>query len=308
MHKQHPVFDRIKQQNKRVEPGFWNVFTGAKFRTNFNPAYDKPLEECFEYPPVLQEEYFEWIVLLESVLEARERFVMVELGAGFGRWLLNGACALRNNKDMQCTLIGVEAEPVHFDWLSQAMNDNGFPSDEHLLVNAAVGGKRGMVYFSVKSPDYADDDAPANWYGQSIMNEPVDLNDPHFERVQYHGREIFKLPNGYWVLPVPCLPLETILAPIDRIDLIDMDIQGAELEVLQASVSVLQNKVKRIFIGTHGREIEEGLRGLFLELGWKKLWDFPSFSEGVETPYGKCDFNDGVLCYENPALCEAEDA
>src|SRR5437660_1662339 len=45
--------------------------------------------------PGLDEEYFEWCALLQSVRAARERYVMVELGAGFGRWGIRAAAAAR---------------------------------------------------------------------------------------------------------------------------------------------------------------------------------------------------------------------
>ena len=38
--------------------------------------------------PEFSEEYFEWIDFLAAVKTARDRFVMMELGAGYGRWLM----------------------------------------------------------------------------------------------------------------------------------------------------------------------------------------------------------------------------
>ena len=43
--------------------------------------------------PRFDEEYFEWVDVLESVLLTTERFTMIELGAGWGRWLARGAAA-----------------------------------------------------------------------------------------------------------------------------------------------------------------------------------------------------------------------
>jgi hypothetical protein len=43
--------------------------------------------------PVAHEEYFEYIDLLEAVTLARGLFTMMELAAGYGRWLVRGTAA-----------------------------------------------------------------------------------------------------------------------------------------------------------------------------------------------------------------------
>jgi hypothetical protein len=62
--------------------------------------------------------------------------------------------------------------------------------------------------------------------------------------------------------------LTEILAPLPRIDLVDMDIQGAELEVVSSTTRVLEEEVKRVHISTHLAAIEAALRDLFSSLGW----------------------------------------
>ncbi|HYM01567.1 MAG TPA: hypothetical protein VET85_01400 [Stellaceae bacterium] len=70
--------------------------------------------------PAVSEETFEWELLLSAVLDARDRFVMIEAGAGYGRWLVTAACALRQRRpEVAFHLIGVEAEPQHFAWMKQ---------------------------------------------------------------------------------------------------------------------------------------------------------------------------------------------
>jgi hypothetical protein len=67
-----------------------------------------------EYP-AFPEEYLEWIDLLEAVANAQGKFTMIELGAGYGRWLVNAAVTLRQRKPTIVPfLIGAEAEPTHF--------------------------------------------------------------------------------------------------------------------------------------------------------------------------------------------------
>ena len=54
--------------------------------------------------PDFCEEYFEWIDVLESVLAADQQFVMIELGAGYGRWLVQRG---RNNDSFRHRAVSV---------------------------------------------------------------------------------------------------------------------------------------------------------------------------------------------------------
>ena len=52
---------------------------------------------------------------------------MVELGAGWGRWLVDAWSVLKQigKTDKGLLLVGVEAEPTHFEWMKQHFADNG---------------------------------------------------------------------------------------------------------------------------------------------------------------------------------------
>jgi hypothetical protein len=57
--------------------------------------------------------------------------------------------------------------------------------------------------------------------------------------------------------------------------------------------------VKRVHVGTHSREIEDGLRRLFRALGWQSLADYACLSSAT-TPFGMVSFRDGVQSWLNP--------
>ena len=84
-------------------------------------------------PPPVDGEYFEWIDVLESVALARDRYTMLELGAGYGRWAVRAAAAVRQRGISECHLVAVEADPVHFTWLQQHFCDNGLDPAQHTL-------------------------------------------------------------------------------------------------------------------------------------------------------------------------------
>jgi hypothetical protein len=97
--------------------------------------------------PQINDEIFEWQSLLSAVVAARGAFTMVEAGAGYGRWLVAGALAARHT-GLTATLVGIEAEPTHFDWLKAHVARNGIPSTDCRLTNAPLAGSRREVIFA----------------------------------------------------------------------------------------------------------------------------------------------------------------
>ncbi len=97
------------------------------------------------------------------------------------------------------------------------------------------------------------------------------------------------------------MTLTRILAKYNRVDLIDLDVQGAELEVLSAAIEPLSRQVKRVHVGTHSADIEDGLRHLFSSHGWKNVNDYRCLSVN-QTPYGEIKFGDGVQTWVNAAV------
>ncbi|MBA3430334.1 MAG: hypothetical protein H0U16_02480 [Actinobacteria bacterium] len=91
----HPVLDPFEPL--QVDLGDdWDVnFLGVRTRRMFWIGGDQPRQDAGNLPRP-DEEYIEWIDVLEAVSNARDRFTMVELGAGWARWLVNAVAALRH--------------------------------------------------------------------------------------------------------------------------------------------------------------------------------------------------------------------
>jgi FkbM family methyltransferase len=227
-------------------------------------------------PPPVDEEYFEWVDVLEAVAEARGTFVMMELGAGYGRWLARAAAAVDQIAELSYILIGVEAEPTHFGWMGIHMRDNGVDLSRCDLRQAAVAAHSGDALFMIGDA--------ASWYGQRIAGE---------------DDRRYLAENDISTTTVPTIVLNSLLEEHSYVDLLDLDIQGAELEVLSSSRELLDARVRRVHIGTHGSDIEDGLRNLFGELRWDCLNDYPLAST-CPTPWGSVAFTDGVQSWLNP--------
>jgi len=280
--------------------GFDCDFLGVRTRPAF---YSGMLAEPPQLPPrpptypPFNEEYFEWLDILEAVDQASETFVMIELGAGYGRWCARAAAAVRRKPDCRLQCVAVEAEPAHFRWIHDHFRDNGIDPSAHDLIWAAVAATPGFVPFWVGAAD--------GWYGQAIE---VASETPPFPdistRRRLKARSVLGRPpvatnNDRSVTWIPCVTLADVIAPYPRVDLIDLDVQGAEYEVLASAIDLVNKRVRRLHIGTHSSRIEEQLRHLFTAHNWQMVNDYPGQSTS-QTPYGSIHFGDGVQTWVNP--------
>jgi FkbM family methyltransferase len=292
------IFDRFVPWTGEVDPDWTMNWLGVRTRASIQSASGGAagrVRVSFE-PPVPSEDFFEWLDLLESVVESSGRYTVVELGAGWGRWLVNAAAALRQlEPERPFVLVGVEAEPTHFRWLRQHLADNGIDPGEHVLLRAAVGAADGRVRFRQGNP--------AEWYGQGI--EPEDAvarsSGPVSRLIRWGTNTLHDRRVSQRVRRVRAVSLGTLLRPLDHVDLIDADVQGAEADVFEAATDELSAKVARVHVGTHGTAIEERLRALFGErLGWECRFDYAGGGER-QTPWGLVRFEDGAQSWLNPA-------
>jgi FkbM family methyltransferase len=296
------VFLGLEPWHGDVEPGWQRNWVGARTRTDVQVDLGGFATTTYvrsEYP-TLSEDFLEWIDVLESVVEARGMYTMIELGAGWGRWVVNAGVALRRiDPSMELRLVAVEAEPTHFAWLRRHFADNGLDPDEHRLVEAAVAESDGRVRFQRGEP--------SAWYGQSIERDDpaAKLSGPVSRLIRWtRNTTANRLALGAGTRKVRrarAVSLRTLLAPLDVVDLVDADIQGVEADVFEAAAAELAGKVRRVHVGTHGPVNEARLRALFERLGWECRFDYAG---GVanDTPWGPLVFEDGMQSWINPAL------
>src|ERR1043165_2184015 len=151
------IVNRFSWRPVTVGPEWIEDSLGGRCRRHFfgggSWADDAIAGAAFE--PHVSEDIFEWQAMLESVVKAREHFTMVELGCGFGRWLVFAALALRQaHPAMESTLVGVEAEPTHYRWALEHGVDNDVAMR---IIRAAVGAEGREADFLVGNPE--------GWYG-----------------------------------------------------------------------------------------------------------------------------------------------
>lgn len=245
-----------------VPAGFDPGFAGDIIRRSFEGVIAEKSEPAGEA-------LFEWYALSRAVDAADQTFTMAEVGAGYGRWVVHGAVAARH-AGLDVRLIAVEAEHSHFQMLRQHFLDNDIDPDRHTLIEAAVTDREREVYFV--------QGASQQWWGQSILPSA--------------GYGYGDWP-GCQVQTMCGLPLSSVLAEVDFVDFIDMDIQGAEADAVRGSLDTIGEKVRRIYIGTYNHEAEAELRSLFNSIGFNCEFDYPC-NQVVETQFGTIHFKDGV--------------
>jgi FkbM family methyltransferase len=271
----HPIFDRFQSWHGTVPPftqaNWLGVLTDTRY-ANWEAHPEGVLVEP-PLPPADTEEYAEWIDVLDAVSQAGERFAIVELGAGYGRWLADAAFAYRQlHPDGQLTVVGVEADATHFRWMGEHLKRNGIDGPSVHLTEAAVARRAGHVVLRVF-------DDPAVHYGQHILS-----HNTWRARLRRHRDQETTV--------VPAITFAQALQPIDGVvDLVDLDVQHAEADVLEAGTDGLE-RVRCVHIGTHSAELEQRLRTLFTGLGWRCRTDYPCLQTTDETWWGapRCHF------------------
>jgi FkbM family methyltransferase len=302
----HEVFSRFWRYSGEVPAGYQVDFLG----TLISDKFDAGLQGVSPYPegttvqnvsyPQLDEEYFEWIDLLESVVAASGSYTMIELGAGYGRWAVRAAYAAQQyDPKLRCDVIAVEAEPTVYGWMREHFRNNGIKPRRHTLLHGAVTDEPGEVEFCIGGPRGGPYDHPPNaWYGQFLTKDSEAFGESRPDG-KYCGFKVLLHTSGWRSIRIPGVSLGAILKKLDFVDLIDLDIEGQELPSLTSVAAELDTKVKRLHIGTHSQEIEAGLRQLLSAHGWQCHADYP-LSSTSQTPWGPVSFKNGVQSWVNP--------
>jgi FkbM family methyltransferase len=268
----HPIFHKFKRV-KSVGTGehvfdFLGCATRVSFKKGWKLHAVPPQKEVIPGYPAINEHYFDWIAVLTAIEGAGSTFRMAELGAGWAPWLTRAAMAARQRPHIRnLELLAVEADESHFEWTGLNFSDNGLVEPVAKRARAAVCATPGMVRFpKISNPDEN--------YGASVLAA--------------------RTTSEY--LEVPALTLSDVLNKFSGpIDLIHIDIQGAEYECIPPMAVSLLSSVKNMMIGTHiSLERHHGLAMCLREAGWRELFNFPRHGT-VQTEFGEVKFDDGFI-------------
>jgi FkbM family methyltransferase len=287
------VFEAFRHAAPEPSPGFVTDWIGVRTRTSslWNDARTFGQVQALPIPGDFFEAV-EWIGFLKSVLSARDRYVAMELGAGWGPWLVAGAVAGRLCGIERFSLLGVEADPGRFDLMIQHFKDNGLEPEHHRLLCAAVGAEVGRARW------------PRIWDAANAAGaRPV--------RYVEAGRDLVDTADAAYMrgamdnfVEVEILPFDTLLHYEPIWDLVHLDVQGWEVALCRACVKTLTERVRWLVAGTHTRKLDGDLVEIMFQAGWVLENEKPtrfSFDRARETLQSMGSV-DGIQVWRNPTL------
>jgi hypothetical protein len=315
------IFVDIKPWEGRVPAGFTVDFLGnltaKEFLTwGYHPAYVDGAELTLERPHLADgqngEFWFEAVDWVLAAREARGAFVMATLGALYGYQVVGACRALQLLNPMPYRLVAVEPIPENVEWVRRHMRDNGIDPDQQWIIQAVMSDRNEPVFFPVGSPGLGaqncistDEDIARRSYFESIVKEGrvtealeslLTSNSTGLQKDIIEGRGSL----GEIKL-VSAITLQDLLTPLDRVDLLEADIQESEKIVFPPFRGLLKKKVRRIHLGTHGLQVHQMLHEMFVDDGWEIVFSFEP-ERTHETEIGIFATNDGILSVLNQAL------
>ncbi len=307
----------------------WNDPKGDYFYDCYGVKYEKksilslkiPNREQYERIKIPQislewnEEFLENLILLDCIKNTsikKEKFTFVELGAGYGRY---SARAWKFCKKNDFKILSVEAEPFHFQMMLKHFKNNKIHGSNIELYNNVISNTDGYKNFYISSKEIKEisNETAKNWFGQSIVHDWEKKISPvinFFKNFFFYINNFKKVPFFKYIqfyesefssIKVKAISLNKLLQNEKKVSLIDMDIQGEEINLVKSEIETLNKKVEKMYIATHSKKIEEEIIK-FLE---KENWQLKIYLKGEtlnKTKFGPIKCQDGVQIWENKSL------
>lgn len=284
------IIREFANSRAQPKPGFLTDFLGCRIRTTSVWKQARTLDGQLLEIPVpgdFHAEAIEWIGLLKAVRGAKEKYVAMELGAGFGPWTIAGAVAARRRGIQNIRLCAVEGDAQHYRSLRQHFVDNGFDPDAHRLLEAAVGVQVGVAHWPV-----IDESAATEEWGIRPMDSDTDYTGRQFQQTRQ----------------INVVSMRDLVVTEDQWDLIHIDVQGHEVDICRSCIDELNKRARWIVVGTHSRKLD----GDFLQLMWGSGW-FLEHEKPTKFNYAanQCKLEamtilDGTQVWRNPRLATAQ--
>ncbi|KJJ98121.1 hypothetical protein UB43_15640 [Pseudomonas sp. 21] len=288
------VFEFYKNPDAVPEKGFYTDFSGTRTRLSYFGLDEHPNETQIGRVPFpddgLHAETIEYIAALHAVESAGDSFTVVELGAGYGPWVVFGARAAARKGIQKIHMIAVEADRQRLALMHSNLSDNGLPvpnekghggdaSTSIEVVHGAISDENGVTSFGAQSIH--------DWGAAAIENG---------SDIDYRGvKVVTEQVNTYTI--------ESVLKDVQSVDFMHLDIQGFEYRAVRKSLDALQRKVRVLLIATHSRRIEGELIGLLYDNGWRLTYEKPcKFALANGGDLTALTYLDGTQVWINTAL------
>ena len=239
----------------------------------------------------ITEAEFERDVLLSVLSDIKKNTVtMFELGAGWGRMSLSLAGAIDHKvipmapSNYRC--LAVEAEPAHYQWLLQHFEKQKIKG---VAVKGAVGRKNGTCSFDVSQ-------AADSCYGQGIT--------PLFSKRGFPSLSNIRKFINKKTVKVPCFNVDSLIAEYKYpgVDIIDVDVQGAEHDVARGAFKSIEKGIIDYWIfGTHAPRLNDDLKR-YLSGKYDLVVDIYPNSFNRYQGFAPFQTHDGIQLYKRKGL------
>jgi hypothetical protein len=258
------------------------------------------------------EGWFEYVNCVVAAREARQRFVMVTLGACYGGQAVASCRALQLINPMPYRLVAVEPEPENCAWIVRHMRNNGIDPEAQWILPCVISDRNEPVFFPVGSPGtgaqncYSTNEIAARKNYLRALTENGGAERALENLLVHNSTGLTKdlAPGRNFMAEIKLMSavtLRDVLGPYDVVDYLEADIQQSEIIVFPPFLDLLKRKVRRIHIGTHGGEVHRSLRELFEKAGWDVVFCYAPNATHASA-LGPFSVNDGVLTVRNPDL------
>lgn len=218
----------------------------------------------------------EWAAAIRSVDLAQDTFTMIELGSGWGCWMINTGF-LAKRRGLKIELIGVEGDAKHIEFAHEVMRLNAIEPDEYSVVRGIAAPTSGCALFPKRQGD------EERWGFSPVFGA---TEKQRAEAVATGSHDALDM-----------LSLAEVIGDRRFIDLLHIDIQGGEGDLIDKTIGLLSEKVGYVLIGTHSRVLEGQIIKTMLAAGWELEIERPTIFRLVAgRPYTDID---GVQGWRN---------
>jgi hypothetical protein len=256
--------------------------------------------------------WFESVNWLLAARDARDRFVMMTLGALHGYQAVGACRVLQRVNPMPYKLVAVEPIPDNVRRIFRLMRDNDIDPEQQWIIQAVMSDTNEPAFFPVGAPgagsqncfstnnESARDDYLKQFISEGRVEEALRNILLHNSTGLQHDIAAAKGLTAEVKL-VSCLTLRDLLSPFERVDYVEADMQESEIRVFPPFIDLLRRKARRVHIATHGHRVHVDLLELFTSKGWEIVFSYAPDAMHA-TPFGDFKTNDGVLTVLNPDL------
>lgn len=287
------IFENYKKASA-PEKGFYTDFSGVRTRLSYFGVDSHPAEAqaaSIPFPDdALHAETIEYLAALTAVESAVTTFTAVELGAGYGPWIVFSAKAAQQRGLGPIKLKAVEADLQRHELMRSNLKDNGLPVPD---ANAQIA--EGEISVSLVHGAISDKNGTLSFGSQSLLDwgaSPIEGGGS----IDYRGMKVeTDIVNAYTI--------ESVLSDLEIVDFMHMDIQGFEYKAIRASLDSLQRKVRVLLVATHSRQLEGEIIGLLHDHGWRLQYEKPcKFTPDFGKELTALTYLDGTQVWINTAF------